>query len=189
MEPRETYRAQDTRAHCQLMLSFKSTNQHPYVLLLRDALNLFSAQPVFVFGLPQPRCRTLHLPLLNLMRFTQAHLSSLSRSIWMESLPSIASTAPHCLVSSENLLRVHSIPLSKSPTKMLNSTSPSIGSWGTLLVTDLHLDIEPLTVTLWAWPFRQFLTHGVVHTSDLCLSNLEVRRSCGKVSNILHKSQ
>ncbi|NXE21473.1 CC171 protein, partial [Ardeotis kori] len=39
-------------------------------------------------------------------------LSSLSRSLWMASLPSSRSTAPHSIVSSVNLLRVHSIPLS-----------------------------------------------------------------------------
>jgi len=33
-------------------------------------------------------CRTLHLAWLNLMRFPQAHFSSLSRSLWMASCPS-----------------------------------------------------------------------------------------------------
>jgi len=33
-------------------------------------------------------CRALHLALLNSMRFAQAHLSSLSRSLWMASIPS-----------------------------------------------------------------------------------------------------
>ncbi|KAK4810857.1 hypothetical protein QYF61_008829 [Mycteria americana] len=76
-------------------------------------------------GLPQPRCRTLHLALLNLMRFTQAHFSSLPRSLWMTSRPSGVSTAPLSLVSSANLLRVHSISLSMSLMKILNSTGPS----------------------------------------------------------------
>ncbi|KAK4815290.1 hypothetical protein QYF61_026195 [Mycteria americana] len=73
-------------------------------------------------ALPQPMCRTLHLALLKLMRFTWAHLSSLSRSLWMAPLPSSMSTAPHSLVLYANLLRVHSIPLSMWLTKMLNST-------------------------------------------------------------------
>jgi len=55
-------------------------------------------------------CRTLRLALLNLMRFTWTHVSSLSRSLWVASLPSGVVTVPHSLVSSENLLRVHSIP-------------------------------------------------------------------------------
>ncbi|KAK4815602.1 hypothetical protein QYF61_004817 [Mycteria americana] len=51
------------------------------------------------------------------MRFTWADLSSLSRTLWMASLPSRVSTTPLSLVSSANLLRVHSIPLSVSVTK------------------------------------------------------------------------
>ncbi|KAK4824839.1 hypothetical protein QYF61_020212 [Mycteria americana] len=39
-------------------------------------------------GLPQLTRRTLPLALLNFMRFTRAYLSSLSRSLWMASLPS-----------------------------------------------------------------------------------------------------
>jgi len=70
-------------------------------------------------------CRTLHLALLYFTRFSQAHLSSLSRSLQVASLLSKVLTAPHGLVSFANLLRVHLIPLSVSPTKMLNSTGPS----------------------------------------------------------------
>lgn len=50
-------------------------------------------------------CRTLHLLSLNLMKFAQAHLSSLFKSIWMASQPSSVSggrcgcdcTQFHCL--------------------------------------------------------------------------------------------
>ncbi|NXC18656.1 CL004 protein, partial [Corythaeola cristata] len=63
--------------------------------------------------------KTLHLAFI---RFAQAHLSSLSRSLWMACLPSSMFTTPHSLVSSANLLRVHLIQLSLSPTKMLNNT-------------------------------------------------------------------
>ncbi|KAK4827388.1 hypothetical protein QYF61_017793 [Mycteria americana] len=51
-------------------------------------------------------CRTLHLALLNLTRFTQAHFSSLSRSLWMTPCPSGMSAAPLSFVSSADLLRV-----------------------------------------------------------------------------------
>lgn len=40
-------------------------------------------------GLPWPGYRTLHLALLNFMRLAQAHLSSLSRSLWVVSLPPV----------------------------------------------------------------------------------------------------
>ena len=60
-------------------------------------------------GFPWPGCRTLHLALLNIMRFTWAQFSSLSRSLWMTSYPSGVLTAPLILVSPANLLRVHLI--------------------------------------------------------------------------------
>ena len=47
----------------------------------------------------------------NIVRFSWAHISSLSRSLWMASLPSIVSTVPPSLVSSANLLRVFAICL------------------------------------------------------------------------------
>jgi len=68
-------------------------------------------------------CRTLHLALLNFMRVTGPTLKPV-KALWMASLPSSVSTAPHPLVSLVNLPRVHAIPLSMSPTKMSNSTSP-----------------------------------------------------------------
>ena len=37
-------------------------NQHSHFLLLSTALNPFSAKPVFVLGITQPMCRTLHCP-------------------------------------------------------------------------------------------------------------------------------
>ena len=46
-----------------------------------------------------------------------------------------------------------------------------------VFLTGLHLDIEPLTSTLWAWPCSQFLIHWVVHPPNPCLSNLETRMS------------
>ena len=59
-------------AHVQLF-----THQHPQVLLSRAAPNPFMPWPVSILGIARPMCRTLHLALLNLMRFTQAHFSSL----------------------------------------------------------------------------------------------------------------
>ena len=40
-------------------------------------------------GLPQSKCNTLHFALLNLIRFTSAHLLILSRSLQMASLPQL----------------------------------------------------------------------------------------------------
>jgi len=75
-------------------------------------------------GLPRPRCRTLHLALLNFRMLAWVHPSGCSRSLWMASLSSSVSIAPLSLVSA-NVLRVHSILLSMSPTEVLNNASPS----------------------------------------------------------------
>ena len=93
----------------------------------------------------------------------------------MISHPSGMSTAPLSLVSSANLLSVHLISLSVSLMKIFNSTCPSTDPWGTPLVTNLHLDIKPLTTTLWMQLSNQFLIHLTVHPSNPYLSNLERR--------------
>ena len=64
------------------------------------------------------------------------------------SLQRVDHTTPHSLVSLADVLRVHSIPLSVSLTKMLNSAGPNTGPRGTPLITRLHFDIEPSTATL-----------------------------------------
>jgi len=55
-------------------------------------------------GLPWPKCCTLHLVLLNFMRFMWAHSSSLSWLLWMAFLPSNVSIAPLSLVTSTPLV-------------------------------------------------------------------------------------
>jgi len=52
-------------AHVQLFI-----HQHPYIFVLRSAHNSFISQSILILLLPLPRCRTLHLVLLNLVRFT-----------------------------------------------------------------------------------------------------------------------
>lgn len=85
-------------SHVELLI-----HQHPQVLLLRAAFSTFSTQPVFVLGMPQPRCSILHLALLNFRTLAQTHLSHLWRS-----LPSCLSVTPHSLVSPTNLWRAGS---------------------------------------------------------------------------------
>ena len=60
---------------------------------------------------------------------------------WIVSLCSRVSTTPLGLVSSTNLLRVHSIPLSMSLMKILNSTGPGMDtaiSFGNLSTANFH---------------------------------------------------
>jgi len=66
------------------------------------------------------------------------------------------------LVSSANLLRVHTIPSPISLTKLLKNTSPETDHWGTVLATILQLVIEPLPTALWLQPSNQFLIHQIV---------------------------
>jgi len=101
--------------------------------------------------------------------------------------PSGMSIAPLSLVSSANLLKVHSIPLSVSSSKMLNNTSLSNNPWGMPLITGHHLDSKPLTTTHWVWLSIQFLIQQVVHPSDPFFFNLVTRTSCRTASNTLHK--
>ena len=98
-------------------------------------------------GLFLPRCRTLHLPLLNFIRFLCAQLSSLYRSHWMPAQPSgVPATLPS-FMSPANLLRLHSVPSSRSWMKKMNKNGWTTDPQGTLLVTGLQLDSEPLMTT------------------------------------------
>jgi len=87
-----------------------------------------------------------HLALFLVEPHSWAHLS-LSRSFWMVSIPSVVSSAPLSLVSSANLLRVHSVPPSGSLIKIVKSINAKVGSWWIPLVSSLHLNIELFTTT------------------------------------------
>lgn len=87
---------------------------------LSAALNPFSAQPMYVFGIAWAWCSTLHMALLDFMRLTETHLSSLSRSLWMVFLPSSVSAAPHSL----SLLRVPWVPLQRCWTALVPVLTP-----------------------------------------------------------------
>jgi len=153
-----------------------------YILLFRAVLDLTSAQHAFVIGVSWLRCRTLHLPLLNFMRFTRMHFSNQLMSLWKACHSSSVSTAPHSLVLA-NLLRPHSISLSALPAKTLNSGCPNTDSWG-----NATHHWSPLGPQLWVWPSGQFLIHWVVHASNPRLSNLKTMMSCRTASNTLHRS-
>lgn len=94
---------------------------------------------------------TLHLSLLNLIRFLWAHFSTLSKFPWMASLSfcSINCTTRFTVISkpTEGALD----PLPRSLIKMLKRTGTKTDPWEALLVADFHLAIELLTATLWLW--------------------------------------
>jgi len=98
-------------AHVQLFI-----HQYPQVLLGRAPLNPFIPQPLLIgSGVALIQVQDLALGLVEPHEVHTGplfHFSSLSRSLWMTSHPSGVSTAPLSLVSSANLLKVHSISLS-----------------------------------------------------------------------------
>lgn len=132
--------------------------------------------------LPQPGCRTLHLALLNFIRFEQAHLSRLSKSLWMASIPSTVSWLHHSVECSlQTFLKVQSIPLFTSLTKMLNCASPlrdTTCHWSPPRHDHNSECDHPANSLSTQWSIRQ------IH-----VSSAETRMPCGVVSNAFYKSK
>ncbi|KAK4832374.1 hypothetical protein QYF61_022229 [Mycteria americana] len=145
-------------------------NQHPQVLLLRAALNPFSAQPVFVLGIAPPHVQDLALGLVELH---EVH------------------TGPP--------LKPVKVPLNGIPSRQCVNCTTELGVIRMLAEGALNptvhvankdvkqhrhqaVDCNCLSVTI------QPIPYPLVHPSNPCLSNLETRMSCGMVSNALHKS-
>jgi len=147
------------------MLSFLSTRTpKPFSA---ELLSRSPSPSLYTYlGLPRPKCKTLHLALLNLTRLTRVHLSSLSRYLWMASLPSAVINHTTQLSVITNLLRVHSIPSPMSLIKTLKRTGPRMDPWGTPFITGLHRNSEPLNTTVWLQSSKQFVIHQTVHTSN-----------------------
>ena len=103
------------------------------LLSSRSAPNLYWCAWLFL-----PRCRTLHLLLLNLERFLSAQVSSLSSSCYCIShssqLSIICRLAPFIQVADEDCW---------------TRSDPEPTPCGTLLGTGLQLHIAPLITTLW----------------------------------------
>lgn len=100
------------------------------------------------WGLSQYKCSSLHLALLNFVRFAWAPSSSFWGPFGWCRIPHADQLHPSALVSFVNLLRVQLIPLSMSLIKILNSIGPRTGLQRTPVITGFHLDIELLTVIL-----------------------------------------
>lgn len=128
--------------------------------------SIYPCSLYWYWGLPQLRCKTLHLILLNYMSFPWAPTSTLSGSKLHLAVSLLISvlTEPLSLVLSTNFLGVHSIPQYVSLIKILNTSGPYMYPSGALLVTGLHMDTEPLAIC-WMQPFGQCLIHQIVHSS------------------------
>ena len=151
------------------------------------ALNPFSTKSIFGLRIAPTHMQDLVLGLVEPHEVRTGPPLKPVKVTLMPSLPSSVSNAPYRLVWLANLLRVRSIPLSMSPTKMFSNAGPYTDPWQKPLVPGLHLDIEPLIATVWVQPSSQFLIQRVVRLSNPCLCSVETRMSQRAVSNALHK--
>jgi len=92
MHPRIQLAFRAASACCWLMSSFLLTRTPKS--FSTGLLSVSSPSLYFYLGLLQLKCNTLQLVLLNLIKFSGAHFLSLSKSLWITSLPSFVSTAP-----------------------------------------------------------------------------------------------
>lgn len=142
-------------------------------------LNQFITQFLLTWMLSHQSFRTLHWALLIFFRFAWALSSSQWRILWMASLPSGKSTAPHSLVSSATLLRVHSTPWLCSwwdvkwewPQYRVLRHIPFTAVCH--LDTVCHMDMV-----------SQFIIHLQIHLSNSYLSSLEARMLWGTPSGL-----
>ena len=118
-EPRMPLPFLATRAHCWFMACCPSGHTGSSLRSSSSTGHSLTCMHVFL-----PRCKTLHLLLLNLIWFLSAQLSNLSRC-GMVAQPSGVSANPPSFVLSANLPMVDSIPSSRSLMKMLNKSGPS----------------------------------------------------------------
>lgn len=108
-----------------------------------------------------PSCRTLHLPLWNIMRFLWAHFFRLLRSLWMTAQPPGLSAIPPRFALPVNLLRVHSETINEGVEQ----------EWSQYWPLGCTASYWPPTrccpTTFWACPFSQFPVHFTVDWSEL----------------------
>ena len=169
MQPRTWFAFWAASAHSRLMSSFSPTSTPR--LPSRQGCSQSPHRPVCIDtgGWPDPGAGPCAWPCWTSWGSHRPTSRACPGPSGWHPVPQV-STVPLSLVSPANLPRVHSVLLSMLLMKVLNSTRPNTNPWGTPLVTDLHLDIEPLTTTLWLQPSSQFLMHRIVLSPTPCLS-------------------
>lgn len=106
-----------TAVNCLLILSLLSTKA-PSSLSTQLLPSQVDSSLFCPPGLGFPRCKTIHLSLLNIIRFLLAHCFSISRSSCRVAVPSEVSTFPHSLVSLAKFIWVRLMPSSRSLMKI-----------------------------------------------------------------------
>lgn len=122
-----------------------------------------------------PQCTTLHLPVLNSLRFPSTRLSS-----------------PICQVplnTSPVLQHINLCPANLTVPTVQIVKSHSFHFWEVSLVTSCQLDFVLLIISLWAQWESQFFTHfhSVVHLLSSYLTNLAIRLLWGTMSKAVLK--
>ena len=101
-------------------------------------------------------------PELGLVELCPTGLSPVIQPVQIPALlPTGRSASPANVVSSANLLRVHSMPSTRPSVMILNRTGPDSDPWGKPLVTCHQLALTPFTTTLWASFSRRILWETV----------------------------
>ena len=184
MQPRIPLAFHTVSARYGLTLSFQSTRTPKFFsagLLSRSS----SPSLQTYLRLPQPKCKTLHFALLNLLSFMWAHLYNLSRSLWMH--PFLLMYQLHYSAWCHQQTCWGWTRSSISVMKMLKS--PKTDPWWKSLIISFHLDIQPMTTNLWLRPSNQFLIHWIVLPSNPSFSNLEITMWWGSMSKVLDESR
>ena len=112
-----------------------SINQHPQILFLCTAFEPVCLEPVALFGVVVAKVQDPALSCVEPYPIGLCPLTHLVQVPLWAFLPSSRSTLSSSLVPSANLLRMHSIPSSKSSIKILKRMGPNTDPWGTGWVT------------------------------------------------------
>ena len=131
-------------SHVELLI-----NQYPQVLLLlRTALDPFSAQPVFVLGIVPTHMQDFTLGIVEIHEVCLGPPLKPVK-VPLDGIPSLQYVDCTTQLGAISKLAECALnPIVCVANKMLNSTAPNTNPQGTPLVTGLHLDIELLTATL-----------------------------------------
>ena len=158
-----------------LMLSFSSTRTPKS--FSAGLLSRSSSPGLHTYlGLPQPKCRTLHFALFNLISFTRAHLLNLSRSFPLDGIPSIFCVNCTTQIGVNSRLAEGALnPIISVTDKVVKEYWTQDRPLGDTNCYQPLLDIEVLTTAFWLHPSIQFLVHQIVHPSNAYVSNLEIR--------------
>lgn len=132
-------------AAAALLSHIEFVHQHPQVPIWVNPILLCTP------GLCFPGLRRYTWSLLNFMtRFQPMQIFMQSSIKWtLPNTPFQSVHFPTQLASSENFIRVHSILLYRSLTKLLNSIGPNINPWRIPSVTGCQFEKGIFTTSLW----------------------------------------